>query len=119
MQSIQTIHSLIQQGEGYYTEFKEALGKDISEELVAFSNASGGRVLLGVTDDGRITGFSCDNQTRSRIRDIANKCDPPVKVDIESIDNIIVLRVEEGEKKPYNAWLTKDWKRWTYSTGKF
>ena len=40
-------------GEGQFVEFKEALDKGLSKELVAFANASGGRLYLGVTDAGK------------------------------------------------------------------
>ncbi len=58
-------------GEGHYREFKSALegppGKkkprrasavcrDVGEALVAFANADGGAVLVGVEDDGTVTG---------------------------------------------------------------
>ncbi|HEV7774160.1 MAG TPA: ATP-binding protein [Conexibacter sp.] len=58
-------------GESHFREFKSALDglpsdkrqrdargirKDIGEALVAFANADGGEMLVGVEDDGRITG---------------------------------------------------------------
>ena len=48
---------LIKEGEGYKIEFKESLS-NIDKEMVAFANSSGGRILLGVTDDGQIKGIS-------------------------------------------------------------
>jgi len=41
---------LIQTGEGYHLEFKESLDKSIIEEVCAFANSSGGKVLLGVSE---------------------------------------------------------------------
>lgn len=61
----------IELGESQFREFKSALhgapgakspretssiAKDISETLVAFANADGGELLVGVEDDGSITG---------------------------------------------------------------
>jgi len=43
---------VIQQGEGPRFEFKEAVSASLARELVAVANAGGGRVLLGIADDG-------------------------------------------------------------------
>ena len=47
---------ILEEGEGYKLEFKESLDKSLARELVAFANASGGRLFLGVTDDGKAKG---------------------------------------------------------------
>ena len=47
---------LIQQGEGTTLEFKEGLSSSFSRELVAMANTVGGKLLLGVRDDGTVTG---------------------------------------------------------------
>lgn len=55
------IKAIIKQGEGLRIEFKEcktALNKDIYETVCAFLNRSGGELLLGVRDDGAITGVA-------------------------------------------------------------
>jgi ATP-dependent DNA helicase RecG len=54
---------IIANGENSGVEFKEdALQNfDLAKELVAFSNLSGGMVLLGVADDGRIAGLTRAN----------------------------------------------------------
>ena len=57
---------LIRAGEGYKLEFKESIGK-IGKEMVAFANASGGRIILGVADDGTTKGFADSNTNRSPI----------------------------------------------------
>ena len=61
----------IQLGEGHFREFKSAwnrsstpptarpprdCARDVAETLVAFANADGGELLLGVDDDGRVSG---------------------------------------------------------------
>ena len=42
------IDTIILSGEGYKTEFKRNVNTDLSKELVAFANASGGKILLGL-----------------------------------------------------------------------
>jgi hypothetical protein len=68
--------ALIEEGEGLFVEFKETLRYDgrkgeISKELekmvlktiVGFLNADGGTLIIGVNDDGRVTGLENDYKT--------------------------------------------------------
>ena len=49
--------------EGQYFDRKSARIKpeDVSRHLIAFANASGGQLVIGIEDDGKITGFRRDN----------------------------------------------------------
>ncbi|MBT6520410.1 hypothetical protein HOK51_11305, partial [Candidatus Woesearchaeota archaeon] len=60
----QELEFTLQKGEGYQTEFKESL-KNLDRELVAFANASGGRVFLGIGDDNEVKGVTVDNKLKS------------------------------------------------------
>jgi ATP-dependent DNA helicase RecG len=93
---------ILKEGEGYKIEFKEGVS-GLERELVAFVNASGGKVFLGVTDDGRIKGIKLTQKLKSQIQDIANNCRPRIKITIEDIDNILIINVREGEDKPYEC----------------
>ena len=73
---------ILSEGEGQFIEFKEKLDKHFSKELVAFANASGGRIFLGISDVAEITGINVDNRLRSQLQDIARNCDPPILIDI-------------------------------------
>jgi len=95
---------LLQQDEGLKLEFKESFdSKNLAKEFVAFANTEGGRVFIGVSDDGDIKGIEITNKLKSEIEDIARNCDPPVYVDFESVDNVLVVNVEEGFNKPYRC----------------
>jgi len=50
--------ALIAAGEDSFTEFKEpaVTTRDLARELCAFLNTAGGRVLIGVADDGSVVG---------------------------------------------------------------
>lgn len=50
------LDTIIQSLEGYKTEFKRNVNSDLAKELVAFANSSGGRVFIGIEDDGTVTG---------------------------------------------------------------
>ena len=94
---------LLQEGESYFTEFKEGISSSLSRELVAFANASGGRILIGVDDTGTIKGTDTGNTARSRIQDIANNCQPRIPISISILSGIFVVQVPEGKDKPYHC----------------
>jgi ATP-dependent DNA helicase RecG len=93
---------VLQEGEGYRTEFKERMA-NLDREMVAFANASGGRIFLGISDDGKISGIAIDNKVKSQVQDIANNCDPAIKIQLEEYKNILVITVREGADKPYRC----------------
>ena len=54
------VRHIIDKGEGLNVEFKRAsnsVPSDAYETIVSFSNTAGGTLLLGVNDDGLITGI--------------------------------------------------------------
>jgi len=91
---------LLQEGEGSMLEYKESLSSALSRELVAFANTTGGKILLGVRDDGSVKGITDTNDIRARIQDIARNCDPPVKILLTHIDTVTVITVRESSEKP-------------------
>jgi ATP-dependent DNA helicase RecG len=54
--------AIIQAGESYQVEFKRNVNSDISKEIVAFANSSGGRIFIGIEDDGTIQGITVTNK---------------------------------------------------------
>ena len=59
MMNNKQIQKIITKGEGINAEFKTAkskLNKDVFESICAFLNRSGGYLILGVNDDGKVTG---------------------------------------------------------------
>ena len=100
---IKDLDIILSKGEGYTVEFKEAVDKSIASEVCAFANASGGRVFIGVTDKGELSGVDTSNTARSRLQDSLNKIEPRLPVDISIHDNIILVTVPEGKSKPYSC----------------
>lgn len=88
-------------------EFKESLSlkEEIGEAVSAFSNAKGGRILIGVTDKGAVIGVQHGKKT---LHDMANfikqNTDPHVYPEINikkmSEKDIIEIVVEESIEKP-------------------
>ncbi len=90
---------LLREGEGSMLEYKESLSSSFARELVAFANSTGGKILLGVCDDGAVVGVHGSNALRAQIQDMARNCDPPVKVLVEPVGNIMVVTVRESDSK--------------------
>jgi ATP-dependent DNA helicase RecG len=99
--------ALIAGGEDSFTEFKDArtTNKDVAKELCAFVNASGGRILIGVEDDGGLQDASGWNE--EKLMDIARTAiDPAIvptyqRIQWDADTAVVVVGVEIGEEKPY------------------
>jgi ATP-dependent DNA helicase RecG len=100
---IEDLDVILSEGESYTVEFKDAPDKSLPSEVCAFANAFGGRVFIGVDDNGTVVGTDTSNAARSRIQDTIGKIEPRLNVGIDVVDNIIVLTVPEGTKKPYSC----------------
>jgi len=97
------IKELIKTGEGYHLEFKESLDKSFTEEVCAFANASGGKILLGIADDGKSSRIKTDNVLLSRIQDHIKQIEPHLEIQTSVLDNIVVIDIPEGKDKPYGC----------------
>ncbi len=75
-------------------EFKESLSSSFARELVALTNTIGGKILLGVRDDGTVIGVHDSNTLRAR------NCNPPVKVLAEPVGGVFAVHVRESDAKP-------------------
>ncbi len=98
-----------QSGECATLEFKRSISESekIARVIVAFANHKGGQILVGVDDFGSIIGANI-HQSKSRI-DLATEffCTPRIpvryKVVRENGIQILVVTVEESERKPHYA----------------
>ena len=91
---------LLHEGEGSMLEYKESLSSSLARELVAFANSAGGKILVGVRNDGTVVGVRDSNDTRARVQDMARNCDPPVNVVVEPVGKVLAITVRESESKP-------------------
>ena len=92
---------VLSEGEGLFVEFKARLGKTLAQEIVAFANASGGRIFLGVSDDSQVIGIEIDNRLKSQIQDISRNCDPPIPVELMFLEEVLIISVPESSNKPH------------------
>ena len=101
--------ALIAAAETSKLEFTRDTARDhgLAKALVAFLNREGGTALLGVEDDGSVSGV-----TRNRIEEwVAELCrvkiEPPILPllswarDVEPRRDVLAVRVTAGVDKPY------------------
>ena len=89
-------------GEGFTTEFKRSVPSNLGAEVCAFANATGGVILIGVTDDGDVVGVGSHNRLKSQVQTTARSADPPIAVEVESVGDVLVVTVPEQHSKPYS-----------------
>ena len=98
----------IAQGEGAKTEFKrdDVRAERLAREIVSFANMNGGVILLGVDDDGRVSGVSRRDLQAWLMDAVIGRCvHPPILPDYEEFSiegkTVAVVAVHEGMGKPY------------------
>jgi ATP-dependent DNA helicase RecG len=94
-------------GEDSFTEFKDpAVATDgLAKELCAFLNGSGGRVFIGVDDDGTIVGAGAWDEERV-MNVVRSRIEPPPIPTFQKLrwgdeTDVMVVSVEQGTEKPY------------------
>jgi predicted HTH transcriptional regulator len=114
------IKRLILEGEGVQLDFKKTITHlhKIAKTMVAFANNKGGKLLIGVLDDGSIKGVKSEDEEKYMLSQAATHyCNPPLEpVFTEyTVDGVIVLVAEiaESNTKPHYA-LGEDDKWWVY-----
>ena len=96
------ISDLIAGGEGATVEFRRSLARDLGRELCVFANASGGTVLVGVTDAGDVVGVADHNWLKARVLSTARSADPPIEVEVDSASEVLCIAVPPEKRKPYS-----------------
>ena len=96
------LKDIVALGEGFTTEFKRAGTSNLGREICAFANATGGVILIGVTDSGEMVGVDDHNRLKSEIQAIARSADPPISVDVDSVGQVMRVTVPEQHSMPYS-----------------
>jgi len=103
------IKTLISQGEHQHLDFKCKINdaRHIAKSFAAFANASGGKLLIGVNDNGAITGVCTEEELYMLDAAASYYCIPPVTYTIRRWDckgkTILEVKIPEGKQKPYYA----------------
>lgn len=117
--SMHPIRKLIQEGEHDMLDFKQEISsaQKIAKTMVSFANHKGGRLLIGVRDNGAIAGVRSEDEKYMLETASGFYCKPEIELEIEEWDvegkTVLEVRIPEGEHKPYSA-LGEDNKWWVY-----
>ena len=89
-------------------EFKTSFNEGVIETLVAFSNAKGGIVYVGITDKSEVTGIQIGKETvQNWINEVKNKIAPQIIPDAEIINinnkTVVSLFAMEYPIKPVST----------------
>ncbi|MCI8778823.1 MAG: AAA family ATPase [Bacilli bacterium] len=94
--------------EDEYTELKSILTKEIKKEIVAFANSGGGKIYIGIDDNGNIIGL--DN-IKKDIESLSGMIQDGIKSNLTLYTNIkqeiinekkiIILEILDAPNKPY------------------
>jgi predicted HTH transcriptional regulator len=103
------IKRLIEQGEHQHLDFKFEISdsKKIARTFSAFANTGGGKLLVGVKDNGVIAGIRTEEEVYMIESAADIYCRPPVKYSTKKwfIGGkwILEVTIEESQKKPHYA----------------
>ncbi len=103
------LYKLIEEGEHQQQDFKFCINdsKKIAKSLVAFANSDGGRLLIGVKDNGKVVGISTDEEyymveSAAKIYSI-----PPINFTTKQWNSegktVLEISVQPSDKKPHFA----------------
>lgn len=107
--SMETLKSLISQGEHQRLDFKFRIDdqKKIARTLVAFANSEGGRLLIGVKDNGKIAGINPEEEFHMIQGAAEMYAKPVVKIESriwqEDMKLVLEISVEPDPNRNYKA----------------
>ncbi|MEE9386892.1 MAG: RNA-binding domain-containing protein [Nannocystaceae bacterium] len=100
---------IIANGESSGAEFKrdDVRPEKLAKEIVAFANVRGGKLLLGVEDDGTISGLTRTDTERWVMDSVFGRCVHPQiipfyeELTFDEEIRVAVITIESGTTKPY------------------
>ena len=104
------LRQLIREGESQTLDFKRRVSKayKIAKTLAAFANTKGGRLLIGVEDDGKISGVDPHQESFQLQKAADYFCKPSVCLNFTVVEDeegrtVLIAEVAESESKPHYA----------------
>ena len=113
------IQRLIDEGEHVHQDFKFEISdaRKIAKSISAFSNTEGGRLLVGVKDNGKIAGVRSEEEIYMIEAAAKMYCTPEVNISNKIFKvqgkDILEVTIEESKNKPVYA-IDMNNKAWAY-----
>lgn len=113
------IHTLISEGEHVEQDFKYEISdaRKIARTLSAFANTQGGRLLIGVKDNGKVAGVRSDEEMYMIEAAAQLYCEPEVAVAMRTYrvegKTVVVATVARAEHRPVKA-IDEQGRGWAY-----
>lgn len=107
--TLKELKSMVKKGEGQRMEFKLKTNhpEKIIREVVAFANADGGKLLIGISDDKEVKGLKFADEDEYVLQKyIAKYIYPAIDYEIERIrtegeKEVLLFEIKSGSFKPY------------------
>ncbi len=101
--NLEELQALIATGEGQLLEFKRSGTAHLGREICAFANSLGGRILIGVDNDGKSHPVLPNNNLLSEVQSIARNLEPPLMVECEEVASVLIVSVPASRFKPHST----------------
>ncbi|MBN4068505.1 putative DNA binding domain-containing protein, partial [Desulfotalea psychrophila] len=91
--------------ETQHTEYKKSFGKEVTISLVAFANTNGGRVIVGIGDNGKVYGVTIGPETIQRYLNEVKTSTypqlfPKIHTEEKAKKTILIFEIDEFPIKP-------------------
>lgn len=89
-------------------ELKQSFAEDIRKDIIAFANSTGGKLYIGVADNGDVIGIEEPDKTLLRITNMVRDSIRPditmfISYNVQEINHkqIITIEIQRGSTRPY------------------
>lgn len=109
-----------QLGENKNVEYKQEYTKTLLKTVSAFANYNDGLIIIGINDNGEVTGLSSVNHTKEQIENAIYDSILPnpyfeIETDIYEGKAILIIKIFKSENTPY-TYKGKAYKRVAITT---
>ena len=90
------------------TEFKSIVVADLKKEIIAFANCDGGKIYIGIEDDGTVIGVEDPDGTALQVSNMARDAIKPdltmfLHYETKEIEQkqVVIIDIQRGTERPY------------------
>lgn len=80
--------------EDEYTELKIELTKDIKKEIIVFANTKGGKIYIGIDDDGNVIGL---NNAKGDLEFLSGMIREGIKSDLTLYTSVNLINIDDKD----------------------